>query len=918
MLNFDITKHYIMKKLLSLLLVLVISIPIFGQSFKVIPVPYVGHNPLIPHPTYSEHKTILKAIVRSESLNVQYYYRWDADGDGTWDDMGHTMAVPEGSWYRGLGHRIEGWFIYPELPAEGPDKKIITARLQVSQDLAGSEPIDPVFATYRLIQYKGIPAAVNLDQATDDQLEIVRSVVSDDLLWGLHQAISSSRTGVGTVNILAYLTGSSLSYNIGNTGLAALSFLVNGHMPAYPPGTYQVYSEAPMEGFIEQNDFLYNNDPYSEDLLRLLNYLLQRLAETPVASYAEADDASIPIAGTNDQKGYSINGLANYEVNQQGFAAAALASSGLMGTEVQLDDISQGKSWEFVIQQVVDYIQHNQMQSGIHQGGWYTMLSSSISSSYQTGGWIYALETIMRNCESAGVYVNDNCKTNIVNILKRYQYTDGGAVNRLDSPPTSLFEATSLLFNACRFMGWDMYSESDNELIGPAGQQITKGAAKQVYDMYSNYLIQRWTQAGGSTYYDPSRALWTDGSYSTNPPARNLWTYSLFFTTQGAINKSLPINYLGTHNIYREFLISIFKDFEYSAGGEATPYIFEGYVGRSLVYDRYGYMLGSTGLASNILASFGNGESLEAIPIASVTEVLEGCAGGPFGKVEFSHNESFSFSASRRIVDYQWIFDSNNMGDSEFDSYDWSSIPENTLYNGVWHSSSPEISIIYKYLYAGNYTASLRVVDDAVSAETDISTLQIKVDPMAPVDPSANAGGPYLIAEGDDLVLYGVAYDQNQPCTDEVLMCKWYIEDTEILSQASGTVPWSTLESLGLAADNIYSLELVVCDETNRETSATTQLIVTVATGEEKLNENTDLVLYPNPVGNFLHLKAIAAFSGECIVSVINDQGKLVIVKNISDLSSEYILETSALAPGKYYVHIKSGSISQKVSFIKL
>lgn len=38
-----------------------------------------------PHYSYNGHLTTFKAVVPGAGLTVDYYYRWDIDGDGSWD-----------------------------------------------------------------------------------------------------------------------------------------------------------------------------------------------------------------------------------------------------------------------------------------------------------------------------------------------------------------------------------------------------------------------------------------------------------------------------------------------------------------------------------------------------------------------------------------------------------------------------------------------------------------------------------------------------------------------------------------------------------------------------------------------------------------------------------------------------------------
>jgi Secretion system C-terminal sorting domain len=909
-----------MKSLISICLLLTIISNSFSQSFNVIPLPYKSHDPSIPHPTYNGNKTVLKAIARSSGLSDQFYYRWDADGDGVWDDVGGSMTEPTGKWYRAYGYNLEGWFIYPELPEDGPEKKLYSATLQVCSSLSGSDPVDPQYATYRVIYYSGFPDISDIDQADDEELEIMRAIAQENVLWGLHKTMSLNRSGIGTVDITAYISGADAFHNIGNTALFALALLNSGHLPAYPPDTYQIYNNDPYAGFTDQNNNLYNTNPYSEDLLRLLNYILNYVGSMSVDAASEIDDGTFPVPGTNDLNGYYVYTNSNGEANPHPFAVAALASSGLMGTEVQVNNLIKGKSWEFLIQQLVDYIQFLQNKGGLNTGGWYySMVGNSVS--YLTGGWVYTLETIMKNCGGVGVYVNNACKINLVNILKMYQNTDGGALYGIGNGLGSIFEATAMIFNACRMLGWDTFSDTDPELIGPAGQQITKGQARLICNNYYDYLVSHWTDAGGTAIIDPVRALWSDGNYDTDPPVRNLWNYSIFFTTQAAQKESNPISMFGTHDWHKEFLISILKNqYEESEPGEL---INEAYPdgSASLVLSKY-FEQGASSMAANTLAIMDESKGLEAIPEASVTEVLEGCIATGFGKVSFIHSESFCSEPGRSIVDYQWLLESQTGDESEFDAYDWGSIPDGD-YSGdgkAWHSSSMMGSFVYTYMHAGEYRATLRVVNDSPMPETDIEYIVVTVTESENYSPSVSAGGPYTIIEGEDLVLDGTASDANESCGD-IVSSAWDLDDDgnyDDFTGASGTVPWSVIESLGLAENTAHPISLRATDEKAETTYDNTTLTITIATGIDQTSGNKGVVLYPNPVGDILTIKPDLEIPKDHKIRIIDNKGKVIIERIESGNNSDLQINVSMLSPGIYYVQISSPGFNKRLSFIKI
>jgi len=909
-----------MKHITLLMMVMQITISSFSQSFNVITVPYRAHDPNIPHPTYNGNKTILKAIARSNNVSDEFYYRWDADGDGTWDPLGGETPVAGDNWYRASGYNLGGWFVYPELPEEGPDKKLYVATLQVCTSLSGTDPVDPVYQTYYVIYYSGFPSVENIDQANDEQLNIMGAVAHENALWYLHKMMT--RSGSGTVGITGYIEGSDIHHRLGNTGLLAIALLNNYHMPAYPDGTYQVYTNDPPGDFYAKNNFYYNSDPYSEDLIRLLNYLLGNISQMSVDAASELDDSE-PISGTNDLKGYYIYANTNSETAWHPFAVIALALSGMMQTEVQVGT-AQEKSWEFVIQQIVDYIIFLQIKSGDETGGWCYNEVGSVTVSYLTGAWALALDMIEREWSQYGVCVNEIYKNNIVNALTRYHNSaDGGALWSYGNSTGSLFEATAIILNTCRWLGWDSFMDGNPTLIGPSGHQITKGQAKAIYQDYFDYMTNNWTRNGGTVTFDPERALWEDGNYNPDLPAQNIWNFSMLFTAVSAIDRVTPaFSMFGTHNWANEFITSIVKN-QYSASGDIIPE-----AGTSLVsyYSPYG----GTTLGVNTLGIAVDIKELQAFPEASANEVMEGCSGGMNGIVAFYHDGSFCTDPNRQIAEYQWIFESTNGDEDEFNNIKyngnpipWSDIPMNTFLDDKWHTTIENNPPVYTYMHNGVYKAALRVLDNSPGApNTDVAYITITVLESANEAPVVNSGGPYTITEGDDLLLEGEATDPNETCGD-VVTTRWDLDNDgfyDDYSGASGTVPWSTIDALGLELNTANTISLQAVDEDALETTDNTTLTINIATGLENMEGDGKISIYPNPVNDnlIINLGTLKTTNEEVRIRIIDNNGRIITDCIITDIESEYIIDVSRLEKGVYFLEISSAGISRKLSIVKI
>mgnify|MGYP000982340636 CR=1 FL=1 len=331
---------------------------------KVVPVPYRAHDPTIPHPSYGGIPTRLKAIARGSSATV--FFRWDANGDGLWDVDPTRSAPGQGNWYQENQYNLD--FVYYYSPVS--NLKHYIATIEVASSVSGGVGADSKFANYYVLLHADMPTPANAHLATNEQLEIMQEIALGNELWILHKQLS--RTGSGTATITGNLNSpdSVVSKSVAISSMYLLSLARAGYRPAYPPGTYNAYSKPiNIPNFSEYNDFMWNSSPYSEDAIRILNYLLNQLSSVTVSLDDEADDGLSPIAGTNDLYGYYLLS-SNYEWNNQAFALAAIATCGLAGTVAQIGTIAQGQYFEFIVQQMVDYACYSQIESGTSLGGW--------------------------------------------------------------------------------------------------------------------------------------------------------------------------------------------------------------------------------------------------------------------------------------------------------------------------------------------------------------------------------------------------------------------------------------------------------------------------------------------------------------------------------------------------------------------
>ena len=172
-------------------------------------------------------------------------------------------------------------------------------------------------------------------------------------------------------------------------------------------------------------------------------------------------------------------------------------------------------------------------------------------------------------------------------------------------------------------------------------------------------------------------------------------------------------------------------------------------------------------------------------------------AGGPYTMDE-GHDLLLDASASTDpggdALTYTWDLD--NDGQYNDATGATPTVPWSTLASLGLASDGTSLSIV------------VQVEDGEGGVDTVATTLVVNN-----LNPTANAGGPYTIDEGQDLLLD--ASVSSDPGGD-TLTYAWDLDNDGQYDDAAGatpTVPWATLVSLGLASDGTFGATLHVTDE---------------------------------------------------------------------------------------------------------
>lgn len=125
------------------------------------------------------------------------------------------------------------------------------------------------------------------------------------------------------------------------------------------------------------------------------------------------------------------------------------------------------------------------------------------------------------------------------------------------------------------------------------------------------------------------------------------------------------------------------------------------------------------------------------------------------------------------------------------------------------------------------------------SSTSNIGTTNLSVIAAPNTAPTANAGGPYVISEGDSLNLDASA--SSDPDTDP-LTYAWDLDNDLVYGEAgepttvSPTVSWATLQSFGITGEGVFTIGLQV-DDGNGGTDTTTANLNVYA--EQLINTTT-------------------------------------------------------------------------------
>ncbi|MSP15952.1 MAG: PKD domain-containing protein [Myxococcales bacterium] len=534
-----------------------------SAAVDVVPVPWNALDPTIPHQAYNGHVTTFKAIARGGTGT--YTVEWDYDGDGIYDT----------SYSRANRYDLSTTYTYPVQP--------VTITFQATVRVTSGA--DVATGIYPVRVFADVPADPTF--ASDRQLQIMRGVAVDDALWWMHL----NMTGRGG-NEDDPFTGSQITgyYNHGSYPTAsAATFMwamgLNGHFVAHPVGKY-IGTYAP--GAEAENDARWMNDPYAEDVLRNINYLLTTKLSV-ITGIPAADESNeygafpmyfrTPIPGTDDGVGFWLGySPGDQTVYPFGHVLSGFSVARLTGLHAQVGDTTyvRGRKYEFLVQQMVDAMVWAQIDGGCGDGGWYYTPNPPTSCDYMDGSTnLWGLTGVWhadKFMSDSGVIVPNRARFRAVNNFVTNAYAPSGTeyCGRYRSNSSGCdFTLTAGHLIVAGWTGINNFNVADPNIAFPSYSGHTKGTLRTYYDRYVNLVSGRWLTFQGSTVNTGwASGLWEIGAGGLadfERTDRRGNTYAMLHMQDAARAHEPVLTTWGPNNWLRQFSIYLIQN-QYADG----------------------------------------------------------------------------------------------------------------------------------------------------------------------------------------------------------------------------------------------------------------------------------------------------------------------------------------------------------------
>ena len=204
----------------------------FAENDQLIVVPFSQQNPQLPHPAHEGAPITLKAIIRNAQCG-SYEIRWDINRNGNFNDDGAFTASREGTTQtvRDIGRG----FVVPNVDRDKP----LNINVRARSNCGGGDK----FGTYKLFVYDFTPSNDPRNWSSE-QLEILTAMAIQESLWHTHRKMGGF-SGRNSAGIHAHAGYSE------STAIGMWLFVINNHLPAYPPSSLAANEPSP-EGWLAE------------------------------------------------------------------------------------------------------------------------------------------------------------------------------------------------------------------------------------------------------------------------------------------------------------------------------------------------------------------------------------------------------------------------------------------------------------------------------------------------------------------------------------------------------------------------------------------------------------------------------------------------------------------------------------------
>lgn len=487
----------------------------YVAPLTVVAIPFVQEAPEVPHPVHEQGNITLKAIARGANSSGDYEIWWDTDFDGNFDN--NPSRIVNATAGTNTIYDIGQTFTVPNVDFD----QQLDVQVRIRELDSGEE----AFGTFHIYVNDFRPSN-DPRSWTSEQLEVIQQMSVQESMWYVHR--NMTRSG----NLTSTMTGN-YAYDVTSPQAVKL-LLANGHLPAYAPGSFNNFGQGIPQGFTTVNDTRWESDPYAETAQRLLNGIITRASLVTIPSADEGNRSGfLPngtaitvnrIPGTTDSRGVSLTHPSQLPAandvgeHASALSAIALALPALGGTPVQIGS-QAGQSWEWLVQQAVDWLGYAQIDGDTGVGSWHYNMAVNGSATESSAdadvfAWVIAGLSDAETLGSPyGIIVDNLHKYRIANAIINQQASNYLAGWRGTDTAGSL-GMTAGYIEAARWLGIQYFSQGDGTVAFPGIASISRGQLRLAYDRYQSAAASVWTQANrvgpSFAWFD---SLWGSGDY---------------------------------------------------------------------------------------------------------------------------------------------------------------------------------------------------------------------------------------------------------------------------------------------------------------------------------------------------------------------------------------------------------------------